>query len=697
MLLVLILGRFMVVGMPKILFNHLSSDGDESAYLSLGLALKEAGVLSDGTRPPLYSLLLTPFAGREWTYFTSAKLLTLGIGAVTVLALFGVGLRMFGWPTALLAAFLLAANKEFHVRSTTIYADVLLALIMIGAWYFLIKSVEGWKQSVWAGFFVGLAFLTKGSAPVLLAAWGLMALLHFRRSIFHQFHLLLVPLIFVIVSLPLLIYNANTFGSPTYNFATQHIMWMDRLEQINTADPAELPTAATYFATHTPADMVARMQKGLRRLNPVISRSVIPSRAFEPAWLGAALGLVAVVVIFSLAKYRRQAFVQYFTEHQNAYLFTLFLYALFYPFFTWYVAGSSAETRFVVPLLAPFYLLLADAVVTLLRGFKAWLIRSEMTLSLTVYRLVLVSAILLGVWWTFDTAWVERWALTVDPFLSDREANAEEEAMVQWLSRDNPSGAALISFGPSKSLPLWKFPTRFTIERLPIDVNSWNAMEAYVQDRRPAYIILDADTVRRRRQALSDYFQYESDRAQVLFENYPANWAFDLAYPEFPCRWCIFSPLANAPSLATFEGGIELLQWRVASEHDRGSSASISMSNSPATSHNSQFLRLILTWRTHVPPTADYTMFVHLTSGDGFVKTQHDRQPFDGLRPTSGWQPGLILADRYDLPLDDSLTPGEYLLLAGLYDPTTGERLAVVEGPHGPGPATVLLGAVRIE
>ncbi|MCB0227522.1 MAG: hypothetical protein KDI02_27750, partial [Anaerolineae bacterium] len=64
LLLTLIIGRFIVVGLPKILFNALSSDGDESAYLSLSLDFIEEGVWSDGTRPPLYAMVLAPVAER---------------------------------------------------------------------------------------------------------------------------------------------------------------------------------------------------------------------------------------------------------------------------------------------------------------------------------------------------------------------------------------------------------------------------------------------------------------------------------------------------------------------------------------------------------------------------------------------------------------------------------------------------------
>lgn len=703
LLLALILARFLIVGLPKILNNSISSDGDESAYLALGLALTETGTLSDGTRPPLYALLLNPWAERDWSYFTTAKLVTLAVGVLTVLATFIVGVRLFGWEAALLAAFLLAANKEFHVRASTVYADTLLALVMLGSWYYLIKSLEGWKYCVLAGIFVGLAFLTKGSAPVLLAAWGLTALLVLRRTIIRRPALLLVPLFFVITSLPLLVYNAREFGSPTYNFATQHIMWMDRLAQIDTADPSDLPTFSSYVATHTPEDVLARVQRGLRRLNPVVETSLIPSREFEPAWLGPLLAGLALAGLLYLLFFQRDVLWAYLRRRQAVLWFTFFLGSLFYVFFTWYVAGSSAETRFIVPLLAPLYLVLADMVVSLIEGLgrrvgslgvrpaRSGLIKGG-------YRLVITLALAWAAWWLIDTGRRESWALSIDPYEADRQANAEVEAVVQWLAADRPVENALILFGPSKSVPLWKLPARFTVERLPLEVDTWPAMQAQVQARRPDYIIIDHDTVRRRRQALADHFQRFDDGELVMFEQLPPAWALDFVYPGRPCKWCIFSPVEEVAPLARLSGGITLLGYRVAGSQAQ-SDPEVLVSTAPAISlpAGTRSLRLTLTWQAQIPLEEEYTVFVHLTAPDGFVKAQADRPPFEGAYPTSQWQPGETLADRYDLELNESVTPGDYLLLAGMYRPASGERLSLVDGPAGPVPGAILLGSVHLE
>ena len=217
------------------------------------------------TRPLLYPLLLAPVAQRQWRYFTYAKFITLGLGALTVLVTFLIGQRWFNWETGLLAAFLLAANKEFHLRASTIYADTLLVALFVAAWYLLIRSFDLRLRSRYrylAGFMVGLAYLTKGSAALLLVAWGVTALLHFgpshlgpphRRQIFQAYRsLLTVPLVFLLTISPLVIYNLGHFGSPFYNFATSHVMWMDRWAQSQVADPADLPTLTTYLQTPHP-------------------------------------------------------------------------------------------------------------------------------------------------------------------------------------------------------------------------------------------------------------------------------------------------------------------------------------------------------------------------------------------------------------------------------------------------------------
>jgi 4-amino-4-deoxy-L-arabinose transferase-like glycosyltransferase len=99
-------------------------------------------------------------------------------------------------------------------------------------------------------------------------------------------------------------------------------------------------------------------------------------------------------------------------------------------------------------------------------------------------------------------------------------------------------------------------------------------------------------------------------------------------------------------------------------------------------------LTVTLYWRCDAPPPADYTTFVHLRNQNGDVVAQMDRPPAAGAYPTSLWDPGETIRDRVVVPLPAEMKSGDYQLVVGLYDPTTGQRLiqsrpSTVEGQQG--------------
>lgn len=89
-------------------------------------------------------------------------------------------------------------------------------------------------------------------------------------------------------------------------------------------------------------------------------------------------------------------------------------------------------------------------------------------------------------------------------------------------------------------------------------------------------------------------------------------------------------------------------------------------------------LTLTLTWQAVEPVTGDYTVFVHVLTQDGAKAAQRDTRPCGGECPTQSWQPGQIIADRYQLDLPDAVPPGPYHLAIGLYLLDSGERATVV-------------------
>jgi len=93
----------------------------------------------------------------------------------------------------------------------------------------------------------------------------------------------------------------------------------------------------------------------------------------------------------------------------------------------------------------------------------------------------------------------------------------------------------------------------------------------------------------------------------------------------------------------------------------------------------SQPVRLTLYWQASEPVAEDLSVFVQLLDASGQLAWQTDRYPVDGFRPTSSWQVGEVISDRYAWGLPSEMPPGQYTLIAGLYNWRTGERLAVFD------------------
>lgn len=102
---------------------------------------------------------------------------------------------------------------------------------------------------------------------------------------------------------------------------------------------------------------------------------------------------------------------------------------------------------------------------------------------------------------------------------------------------------------------------------------------------------------------------------------------------------------------------------------------------SPETTPGGELL-LALRWESLRPMDKDYQVFVHLLNANNEKLAQRDGQPVQWLRPTSTWQPGEKIIDRYGMLLPDDLPSGSYTIAVGLYDPVSGQRLPISAGPR---------------
>jgi len=94
--------------------------------------------------------------------------------------------------------------------------------------------------------------------------------------------------------------------------------------------------------------------------------------------------------------------------------------------------------------------------------------------------------------------------------------------------------------------------------------------------------------------------------------------------------------------------------------------------------HPGQTLSYTLQWLALDSVDGDYTVFNHVLDSTGNIRAQQDSMPQEDRYPTSMWDPGEIVMDAHTILLPSDLEPGKYTLRIGLYEPDSGQRLALV-------------------
>lgn len=86
---------------------------------------------------------------------------------------------------------------------------------------------------------------------------------------------------------------------------------------------------------------------------------------------------------------------------------------------------------------------------------------------------------------------------------------------------------------------------------------------------------------------------------------------------------------------------------------------------------------LTLFWRADQDLSEDYSVFVHVVDRNTKLVAQDDSIPNNGFAPTLLWMPGQIISDLHTIELPNSLVPGVYQVVAGLYRFADKQRLTV--------------------
>jgi hypothetical protein len=89
-------------------------------------------------------------------------------------------------------------------------------------------------------------------------------------------------------------------------------------------------------------------------------------------------------------------------------------------------------------------------------------------------------------------------------------------------------------------------------------------------------------------------------------------------------------------------------------------------------------LRFGLYLRSVARVSGNYQIFTHVLAADGTLIAQADHIAGADSYPTSLWQPGSLIYNRFEIQLPVETPPGQYQIVIGLYD--ADQRLRLADG-----------------
>lgn len=110
----------------------------------------------------------------------------------------------------------------------------------------------------------------------------------------------------------------------------------------------------------------------------------------------------------------------------------------------------------------------------------------------------------------------------------------------------------------------------------------------------------------------------------------------------------------------------------------------LGMTAAPELAPDRATLTVELVWQSDARPAVNVNAFVHLLDASGAIVAQSDAPP--GGAPATRRLPGEVILDRHALALPPNLPPGDYQLIAGLYDAVGMQRLTAYQADGAPWP-----------
>jgi hypothetical protein len=673
LLVALIVANFAVVGWNELAQNNSSATTDQGAYLRLGLKLREGRALTDGNRHPLFPLLLAPFASRDWRYFAYGKMVSLATGILGLITIFLLTRRRYSLAVGLTVILVLSLNAEYIHAASLVASEPLLVLLFFLAWYFAVSGFEDWTAAWAAGAFAGLTFLTKATGQLILLAFFVLAIIKWRRTVLRRRSTWVFLIAYLLVVLPLFIYNFRKYDDPLYNFNTQHAVWMDSWNDRYTDPDEEWPTLSSYLSTHSLQDMVEREWQGVVELRRTLAEAVLPlgwnwdSLPVNTLWFWAMIALLGGLLLAWPSG--RRAVVVYYRKRREMLWLTGVTFVLFYLSFAWYVPVANAG-RFLLPLAPLLLIALADFTNQLTR--QLW---STSTHPRSIQRLRPLSTTGLAVGYLGLVVWLaaslwSAWPPASDVFVRDQASEGRGQDTMDWLLIHKDPRERVIR-GPTHDISTWQYSGVFRFKSVPDGTVTWSRMAELMGQLEASYLIVDSGVYRRRELLFSQYFELVDDRLRL--RTLPPGWELAYAEPGLPCDYCLlhlvepaFGPPSPLPPV-DFGEGMRLLGY--------GLPESVVQPGGT--------LPVALYWQAVRSLAEDYDVYVHLVGEDGQRVAEHDGPAVNGHFATGAWPVGETIADVHELSISPDVPAGQYHLEVGVHLAETREPLKA-SGPSGP-------------
>jgi len=117
----------------------------------------------------------------------------------------------------------------------------------------------------------------------------------------------------------------------------------------------------------------------------------------------------------------------------------------------------------------------------------------------------------------------------------------------------------------------------------------------------------------------------------------------------------------------------------------------------PETANPGDVITLDFAWNVEADIQRDLTQFLHLyPEGVNEYTAAFDHPPLNGRFPSLDWRAGVQFEDNWQIALPEDLSPGEYTLYTGMYEPLTVARVPILTESDQVSDNRIILGKITI-